>query len=122
MTCDAVCVSSGVARCRTCAFTVVVVTVSCRRSKRSARCALADVCHRVEFEFACSDDRSRFRPSSDDRPNTANTDTGALYQALAEMADGLFHEFEHLHGRLDKLDASLKRIETPPDLAPANGQ
>ena len=56
------------------------------------------------------------------KAHTANTDTGALYQALAEMADGLYREFAHLHDRIDKLDASLKRIETPPDLAPANGQ
>ena len=56
------------------------------------------------------------------KAHTANSDMVVLSAALVDLANGLFHEFAHLHDRLDKLDAALKRIEPRPDPAPANGQ
>lgn len=56
------------------------------------------------------------------KAHTANTDTAEMYQALAEMADGLFREFEHLHDRLTRQDDALTRIEKRLDLAQASDQ
>lgn len=49
------------------------------------------------------------------RVRTDSTDTGEMMSALAEIADSLFREFSHLHERLDRLEAALKRQEIPPD-------